>query len=1327
VAFFLVLATIVVAIAYRYYRAQKEAVEHEVRNQLLSIADMKVKQIADWITERRDAVYLLMADTASERMLQRAIAGSRERADLAEAQTWLNQVLLRLHYASATLTDAQGNAVLAIGTTFGDAGHLHAAAIEALASRGLVFHDFHVAGPGKVHMGVNLPLRISPEEKPFGALLLGLDPAERLYPLLAWWPVASKSSETVLVRREGDDVVYLNDTRFHPEAALRLRIPLSRRDHPAVQAVLGANGLVSGVAAPGVPVIAAVRAVPDVPWFLIAKVDASEVEAPNRRRSELLILATASLLLAAGAALFTMWRRQQLQFYRARYEAELERRALVGHYDYLSRFANDIILLLDSDGRILEANDRAVAAYGFSREELVEKTVRDLRHPSDSEVFERQWKDVGEHGSGVFEGIHQTREGHPFPVEISARFLHVGDKQFRQAIIRDISERKALDEKLRTMLDAHTAVIESSPAGIATLTPEFRVAAWNKAAQRIFGWTAEEILGGPPLFVPPDRAESAKDIHERAMGDEVISGLHGWGICKDGRRITLSISAAGLHDHTGRSASVVLNFLDTTEQTTAQEALRRNEALYRATFDQAAVGMNYVSLAGRFLRVNPRYCQLLGYSQEELLRLRFQEITYPEDLQDEAERVGGLISGHGATTSYNKRFIRKDGSLVWLHVTVSLLRTESGEPLHFVGVVEDVTERLHAEEALRKSEESFRHVVENAPDGILVERGLQILYVNAKAVSLFGASTAADLVGRRQLDFARPEDHEEITARSMSVARRTAVPPTERAFLRMDGTPFPVEVSATPIEYDQQPASLVFLRDISESKQAEAEKRRLEEQLLQAQKMESLGRLAGGVAHDFNNHLTVINGYCDMLLANLEPGPTREEIEEIRAAGERAGSLTQQLLAFSRKQIAERKPLDLNELVTESGKMLGRLIGEQVEIATSLDPALGMVVADRGQMVQILMNLVINARDAMPAGGRILIETANLDLEQDSLPSKDAVPGPFVVLSVADTGEGMSEETLQHVFEPFFTTKGLGLGTGLGLSTVYGTVRQSGGWIEVDSCPGEGSRFRIYLPRVEAAAPAPERPAPSAIAASGVETILVAEDQPEVRRLALRILKSNGYRLLEASSGPEALELSRCYGGPIDLLLTDVVMPEMTGRELAARVQKSRPNTKVLYVSGYTADIIGREGVLDEGVDYLPKPFTPAQLALKVREVLGQAKPLGRILVLDDDDAVRGLLQQTLTEAGYEVLSARDGREGMRMVATNPFDLVLTDLIMPDQEGIETIRNLHRDYPSIRIVAISGALDAVYLQTAELLGAHAALRKPIDGEELLRTVRELLR
>jgi PAS domain S-box-containing protein len=1328
-AVFVVLASAIAGLAYRYYGAQKDAIEHEVQNQLLAVADFKVTEISEWRSRQVDVARILMADSANKDALRRLAAGTPGHPGRAETEAWLEETCRRLHFASATFADARGNVILSVGRVFTPGAHLGLIAGEVLNKNDVVVRDFHIDQPsGAIHLALNVPLRQTAGSQPFGALLLGIDPAEHLYPVLRRWPVPSRSAETLLVRREGDEVVYLSDLRYRQQAALRLRAPISRRELPEVQAVLGAQGNIKGVDYRGVPVFAAVRAVPDTPWFLVAQVDADEVRAPIERRSLLLIAATLSLILVAGAGVFIVWRRQQLRFYRARYEAERERQALVGHYDYLSRFANDIILLEDDSGRIVEANDRAADAYGYSREELLRRNIRELRHPSSLWAVDAQWQEARERGSLVFETVHQRRDGQPFPVEVSVRSIPVGENRFAQSIIRDISERKAMDERLRHMLDAFSAVIEASPAAIISMASDLRVTTWNKAAERMFGWTAEEAIGATAPFVPASRMESARRIHERAMQGEVVTLTNALGQCKDGRIIDLSLSAAPLHDPQGRFSGVALNLLDITEQTKAGEALRLNESLYRATFDQAAVGMNYVSLEGRFLRVNPRYCEITGYSQEELLQLGFQDITHPADLEGERERTGSLLSGEVHTGSQDKRYLRKDGSVVWVHVTATLLRSGSGEPLHFVGVVEEITERLRAEEALRHSEERFRRLVESAPEGILVERDLRILYVNAAAVTMFGAASAAGLQGRDALELVSAEDRAAVRERSALVAGRAPVPPVERPYLRVDGKPFPVEVSAAPIEYDGQPANLVFLRDITERKHTEAETRRLEEQLLQAQKMESLGRLAGGVAHDFNNHLTVIAGYCEMLLGRMAAGDaTREEVEEIRAAGDRAGALTQQLLTFSRKQIAAPKPVSLNEVVAESGKMLRRLIGDHIEIVTRLDRALGLVVADRGQMNQVLVNLVINARDAMPLGGRIDIETTNVDLDPNAGPyCKDAPAGPYAMLSVTDTGVGMSEETMQHVFEPFFTTKAVGIGTGLGLSTVYGIVRQSRGWIAVESRVGEGSVFHVYLPRVASAA---EGGAPGTLpkeVPGGAETVLVAEDQAEVRRLALRILKSNGYDLLEASNGPEALEVSRNHAGPIHLLVTDVVMPGMTGRELATRLLELRPQIKVLYMSGYSADVIGHQGVLDPGVTCLPKPFTPAELALKVREVLGQPRAAGRILLLDDDDAVRGVLQQTLSDAGYEVLAAADGRRGMQLMAQHEFDLVLTDLVMPDQEGLETIRQLRRDYPDVRIVAMSGAFEGEYLKTAELLGAHNTVRKPIVPRELLRILRELL-
>jgi signal transduction histidine kinase len=425
----------------------------------------------------------------------------------------------------------------------------------------------------------------------------------------------------------------------------------------------------------------------------------------------------------------------------------------------------------------------------------------------------------------------------------------------------------------------------------------------------------------------------------------------------------------------------------------------------------------------------------------------------------------------------------------------------------------------------------------------------------------------------------------------------------ERRYLRLDGETLQAEVSAAPIIFDRKPAALSFFRDIGVRKRIEAEREALEQQLRQAQKMESVGRLAGGVAHDFNNHLTVINGYCDMLLGQLHADdPLREPLNEVRAAGERASALTRQLLAFSRKEMTEVGPLRLNEVVADAGRMLRRLIGEDIAILTRLEAEPDVVLADRGQMNQVLVNLAVNARDAMLDGGALTIETRSVDIdESEAVLDPDAMPGRYVVLAVSDTGSGMSAETQQKIFEPFFTTKNFG--TGLGLATVYAIVRQNGGWIRVHSEPGQGSKFEVFLARVDSDAPAGFKEAHVAVR-RGSETVLVVEDQPEVRRLTMVILERFGYHLLEASSGAEALDLLKRHSQVIDLMITDVVMPGMNGKELATRATELRPSLKVLYISGYTADAIGRQGVLDSGVAYLPKPFTATQLSTKIREVL---------------------------------------------------------------------------------------------------------------------------
>ena len=515
-------------------------------------------------------------------------------------------------------------------------------------------------------------------------------------------------------------------------------------------------------------------------------------------------------------------------------------------------------------------------------------------------------------------------------------------------------------------------------------------------------------------------------------------------------------------------------------------------------------------------------------------------------------------------------------------------------------------ERTRAEAELRASEARLKAILDAALDAVITMDGDGVVRSWSPQAERVFSWPASEAIGRKLSTTIIPPRYREAHERGLAHFLATGVGPvlnqrTEITGLRRDGNEIPVELTITPVRVEGSWLFSAFVRDISEQ-------RLLENQLRQAQKMEAVGRLAGGIAHDFNNLLTAILGSTDLALETLTPSaPERADMEEVRKAGLRAGELTRQLLAFSRQQVLAPQVLDLNALVAELEKLLRRLIGEDVELRTALAPDLGAVKADPGQLEQVIANLAVNARDAMPTGGRLTIETSNVVLGDSYAEQHFPVqPGSYVLLAVSDTGTGMDAETKSRIFEPFFTTKEKGKGTGLGLAMVYGVVKQSGGYIWVYSEPGQGTAFKIYLPRVREA-PEPARPRPAATAPQrGSETVLLVEDDEMVRQLTRRTLASRGYTVLAAAEGHDALRLVEGHQGRVDLLITDVVMPGMSGREVAQRVTAVRPAIKVLYLSGYTDDAIVRHGVLDPGVAFLQKPFTPDTFTRKVREVLDE-------------------------------------------------------------------------------------------------------------------------
>jgi two-component system cell cycle sensor histidine kinase/response regulator CckA len=628
--------------------------------------------------------------------------------------------------------------------------------------------------------------------------------------------------------------------------------------------------------------------------------------------------------------------------------------------------------------------------------------------------------------------------------------------------------------------------------------------------------------------------------------------------------------------------------------------LVEREELFRLISESAADLIAVVDMEGNRIYNSLSYEKVLGYSLEELRSSSSFEQIHPDDRERvKAAAVEARRTGVGRPMEYRIR--HKDGTWRVLESTASVIRNTKGDAEKLVIVNRDVTERNVAAQALQRSEANYKSMIEDAPYGIYrASLNGQFLIVNPALEKMLGYESQDELL---QTNLAKdiyryPAEHPKLTE---TFVREHNFKDVEVEWKRKDGALITVRCSGWPVKDETGTVAYleVFAEDVTE-------RRRLERQLRMAQKMEAVGRLSGGIAHDFNNLLGVIMGYSQVMKRSLGAGHASfEHAEEIEKASQRAVSLTRQLLAFSRQQVLEPTILNLNDLVTDMEKMLPRLIGEDIQLRVQLDRALGTVKADRGQIEQVVMNLAVNARDAMPQGGRLTLETANVELDLAyTREHPGSKPGRYVMLGVTDTGTGIDPEIQGQIFEPFFTTKERDKGTGLGLATVYGVVKQSEGYIVVESEKGKGACFKVYLPLVEQSVAAPEVSSAKAPPIRGSETILLVEDAEPLRKLAHMFLKENGYHVLEAADGVEALQLMRENRTPIDLLLTDVVMPGINGRVLAERLAPRYPKMRVLYMSGYTDSFIAGHGVLEAGTHLLHKPFTEEALVRKVREVL---------------------------------------------------------------------------------------------------------------------------
>jgi len=894
---------------------------------------------------------------------------------------------------------------------------------------------------------------------------------------------------------------------------------------------------------------------------------------------------------------------------RERREADMKRALHESEEKYRNLFeqAGDYIIVTESRSTgspiIVDVNNAALKMHGYLREELIGKSISFLDDKKNAKKIPIRKKELLEKGTLTFETTYRRKDGSTFDVEVTERVVKIGGKTYNFAIGRDITKRKQAEIILRNSEESYRSIFENAIDAIYIQDRDGRFLDVNPAAEKMYGYSRKYFLGKTPEFVSApgknDLSKVAKMV-ERAFEGEPQQ-FEFWGQRKNGE-IFPKIVRLNRGKYKGRD--VVIAFaLDISEQRRALAALEESETRFRTIFQTSpdAISINELK-NGTYLEINDQFTQLTGFTRNEIVGKPIKHLGIWVSDKEQSEFVR-KIKKNGEVRNYEAHFRVKNGDFRTGSLSARLVELDNR--LCVISVTRDITE----EKKINKQISQLASVIEQASEAVVItDVNGNIEYVNPAFERLTGYSWEK-VAGKNPNILRSGKQDNEFYANLWQTIASGHIWHGMFINRKKNGSLFYEDATIFPVKdrFGNIINYAAVKRDITKERQ-------LEEQLHQSQKLEAVGQLAGGVAHDFNNLLTAINGYSEMILMDMdEKNPIRDDVIEILKAGKRAADLTRQLLAFSRKQVIQPQIVNINTIISDSSKMLRRLIGEDVQLEIVLDETVCPIEADPGQIEQILVNLVLNARDAIheKAEGvrekKITIETANRFLDesyvQDHIGSH---PGKHVLLTVSDSGVGMDKETASKAFEPFFTTKGVGKGTGLGLSTVYGIVKQNNGSIFVCSEPGEGTTFNIYWPCTCNEISPDGMNIPDKNSIKGNETLLIVEDEPEVRHFIRRGLEKLGYEILLATNGQDALDLVKREKPKIDLLFTDVIMPQMDGKELSEALQKIYPNLKILFASGYTDNHIAHRGVLDPGVHFIGKPYSVNLVAWNIRKLLDQ-------------------------------------------------------------------------------------------------------------------------
>lgn len=1200
---------------YWFHDLQEKTVRRQVDERLLAIAQIKADRVATWRTDQwQDAV--LLASNSFLAQAATALANDPGGSTGVRLREFLLQVQREHDYADVQIVDAEGRLRFSLaGARVLEDRHSEAVATALRDGRRVLVDQLGPVGSGGPSFAVIAPLYGDGDqsEAPGAALVLINDVSRFLFPLIQGSPdEVGLEARTRLLR--GDDagqLILLNAPAATPGARVVEHFPLADAVKPILPALPSAGAVVEANSIDDAAVLASLVAISDSSWFLLYEVARDDALSGWHERSLLILTLMAALLLAVAAMTLVLWHGRWRTHYRRLYHAETQRRAAAERAQVILRSIADAVIVADREGRIELLNAAAERLTGCTEDGALGRSASDLFRlvdegtreelPNPIEAVLREDAAVTLAPPALL--IDRNGDEKPVadtsaPIRDAAGALTGVVVVFQdQKVERDSARRLAASE-LR-----HRTVIESAPHAI-FIQAEGRFVYANPACLALLeADNPEQLLGRPVLeCVAPTHHDAIRERIRRlnelrepaALAEEEVISLNG-------QVIPVEVNAVPF-DVDGKPGALVF-MLDIRERRKAQAALAHHYAMLARTERLAAIGSWEWNVASDEVRWSDELYRIFGLPQSDSA-LPFAEQARLFVAEDFDRLRGAVDACVSSATPYELevRAIRADGEIRRCVARGQPEREDQGRVHLLYGSMQDVTER-------RRLVDQQRHLlaaIEQAVEGIVIADSEGIIeYVNPAFEKTTGYARE-EAIGQstKLLKSGRQDDafYRELwqTISSGRVWRG------EMVNRRKDGTLYTEESSISPV-FDDHGAIINYVAvkyDVSD-------RRRLESQFQQAQKMEAVGRLAGGVAHDFNNMLTVILGHAELAMQKLPPAePLHADLAEIARAAKRSTEVTSQLLGFARQQTISPKVMALNEMVEKMLTMVRRLVGEDIDLGWRPAEDLWPVRMDPGQINQILMNLCVNAREAIDGTGKVIIETRNVTLSEDYCAENAGfVPGDFVLLSVSDDGHGMDRETLQRVFEPFFTTKGPAEGTGLGLATTYGIVRQNNGFINVYSEAGEGATFKIYLPRCGGEVASQESGHEPEVRRGSGEIVLLVEDDPKLLKLGRRMLENLGYTVLAAGMPEEALEIAGTQGEEIQLLITDVIMPGMNGRILADKIQQQCPQLGVLFVSGYTANALAHRSILDSGVTFLQKPFSLGELALKVREAL-ERKPL---------------------------------------------------------------------------------------------------------------------